>query len=129
MSKQQLTKAKPGVTTNAAPASPNKKAASAKKGPRPKHIPQRTCIACRSTDTKRGLIRLVRTPEGQVEIDETGKKAGRGAYLCRTRECWEIGLAKKALDNALKITINPETRASLKSFGETLPEKSAIEAE
>lgn len=131
MAKQQLTKTRPGaISTKVAPASANKKAAPAsKKGPRPKHVPQRTCIACRTTDSKRGLIRLVRTPEGQVEIDETGKKGGRGAYLCRTRECWEIGLAKKALDNALKMTIDPDTRARLKSFGDTLPEKSAIEAE
>jgi hypothetical protein len=48
--------------------------ANKKKMLRPKHIPQRTCIACRTHDAKRGLLRLVRTPEGIVEIDETGKK-------------------------------------------------------
>ncbi len=100
-----------------------------KKGPRPKHVPQRTCIACRTTGAKRGLLRLVRTPENLVEIDEGGKKAGRGAYLCKTRECWEIGLGKKALDNALKMTIDPESRAKLKNFGDTLPVRSATEVE
>jgi predicted RNA-binding protein YlxR (DUF448 family) len=125
---KQSTKTKPGSTSEAAPVT-TKQQASGKKGSRPKHVPQRTCIACRSTDAKRQLIRLVRTPEGQVEIDETGKKNGRGAYLCRTRECWDIGLAKKALDNALKITIDPENRARLKAFGETLPERSAVEVE
>ena len=125
---KQATKNKPGVAAQAAPVD-SKKKATGKKGPRPKHVPQRTCIACRTTEGKRGLIRLVRTPEGQVEIDETGKKAGRGAYLCRVRECWETGLAKKALDNALKITIDPDTRVRLKNFGDTLPERSAVEVE
>ncbi len=103
--------------------------APSKKGPRPKHVPQRTCIACRSHDVKRGLQRIVRTPQGTIELDETGKKNGRGAYLCRTRECWEIGLGRKALDNALKVSLDPETRARLKSFGESLPGRSAIPAE
>lgn len=99
------------------------------KGARPKHVPQRTCIACRSHDAKRGLVRLVRTPEGTVEVDETGKKNGRGAYLCRTRECWEAGLGRRALDNALKMQLEAENRARLKSYGETLPERSAVEVE
>jgi predicted RNA-binding protein YlxR (DUF448 family) len=97
------------------------------KGPRPKHIPQRTCIACRTTESKRGLMRLVRTPEGKVEMDETGKKNGRGAYLCKTRECWQAGLGRKMLDNALKTTIDPETRAHLKEYGDTFPERSVNE--
>lgn len=96
------------------------------KGPRPKHVPQRTCVACRTHDAKRGLVRLVRTPEGAVEVDEIGKKNGRGAYLCRVRECWEVGLAKKVLDSALKVTISPEDRAKLKVYGESLPERSAV---
>ena len=99
------------------------------KGMRPKHVPQRTCIACRSHDAKRGLVRVVRTPEGTVEVDETGKKNGRGAYLCRYRDCWEAGVARKALDNALKIQIDPESRIRLKSYGESLPERSAADVE
>src|SRR4051794_9219358 len=99
------------------------------KGVRPKHVPQRTCIACRSHDAKRGLVRVVRTPEGVVEVDETGKKNGRGAYLCRNRQCWETGVGRKALDNALKIQIDPESRTRLKSYGESLPERSAADVE
>ena len=99
------------------------------KGLRPKHVPQRICIACRSHDAKRGLVRIVRTTSGTVEVDETGKKNGRGAYLCRVRECWETGLARKALENALKVPIDPESRARLKSFGESLPGRSAVEVE
>ncbi len=99
------------------------------KGIRPKHVPQRTCIACRSHDAKRGLVRVVRTPEGVVEVDETGKKNGRGAYLCRNRQCWETGVGRKALDNALKIQIDSESRTRLKSYGESLPERSAADVE
>src|SRR3954467_14515349 len=102
---------------NAQPLSPQRSTPSTQKnGPRPKHVPQRTCIACRSHDAKRGLVRVVRTPEGTVEVDETGKKNGRGAYLCRNRQCWETGVGRKALDNALKIQIDPESRTRLKSY-------------
>jgi hypothetical protein len=55
-----------------------------------KHIPQRTCIGCRSVLAKRTLIRLVRTPEG-VMVDPSGKMNGRGAYLHNQRSCWERG--------------------------------------
>lgn len=101
----------------------------AQKGLRPKHVPQRTCIACRTHGAKRGLVRVVRTPEGTVEVDETGKKNGRGAYLCSYRDCWEAGIARKGLDNALKIQIDPESRVRLKSYGESLPERSAADVE
>ena len=114
---------------SASQVAPSKKQTAGKKGPRPKHVPQRTCIACRTTGAKRGLLRLVRTPEGRIEIDQTGKKTGRGAYLCRTRECWQTGLTKKGLDRALKIEIEAENRLELKNFGDTLPERDTIEVE
>ena len=88
------------ASTNPKPTTPPK--VKVQKGMRPKHVPQRTCIACRSHDAKRGLVRVVRTTEGTVEVDETGKKNGRGAYLCRYRDCWEAGVDRKTLDNALK---------------------------
>jgi predicted RNA-binding protein YlxR (DUF448 family) len=91
------------------------------KGPRPKHIPQRTCVACRRVNAKRGLVRIVRTPEGSVVVDETGKRAGRGAYLCRVRDCWELALQKKALEYALKTAISLEDKAALAAFGAGLP--------
>lgn len=79
---------------------------SAQKGsPRPKHVPQRTCIACRSTEAKRGLVRVVRTPEGRVELDLTGKKNGRGAYVHELRACWDEALKKERLSRALKVTV------------------------
>ena len=89
---------------------------------RVKHIPQRTCVGCRTVMPKRQLIRIVRSPEG-VQVDPTGKLAGRGAYLHDRRSCWERGL-KGALAHALKTEIAVEDREHLKEFLETLPEES-----
>jgi predicted RNA-binding protein YlxR (DUF448 family) len=88
--------------------------------PRPKHVPQRTCVACRTTDAKRGFVRIVRTATGTVEIDETGKKPGRGAYLCKTHECWDKSLKGKILEYALKTAITAEDKAALQAYADTL---------
>lgn len=94
------------------------------KGPRPKHVPQRTCVACRSTDAKRTLIRLVRTAEGTVEVDPTGKRAGRGAYLCARVRCWERGINERTLVRALRLELlSDENRAALLRYAdERVPE-------
>ena len=97
------------------------------KGPRPKHIPQRTCVACRTTGAKRGLVRIVRGADGRVEVDETGKKPGRGAYLCKARDCWDAALKRKALEYALKVPIAAEDRQALAAYAETLPERTEEE--
>ena len=78
------------------------------RGSRPRHVPQRTCVACRQTNTKRQLVRVVRAPDGSVTIDASGKRSGRGAYLCSTPECWEAGLKRGVLSRALKIESIPE---------------------
>jgi predicted RNA-binding protein YlxR (DUF448 family) len=82
---------------------------------RPKHKPQRTCIACRETKNKRDLIRVVRTPAGNLIVDPTGKANGRGAYLCRQASCWEKGLSKQRLAQALKVTLSAEEVAELQA--------------
>ena len=82
---------------------------------RPKHRPQRTCIACRETKDKRDLIRVVRTPAGDLIVDPTGKANGRGAYLCRQASCWEKGLQKQRLAQALKITPTIDELAELQA--------------
>ena len=87
---------------------------------RVKHVPQRTCVGCREVLPKRKMIRLVRTTDG-VQVDPTGKLAGRGAYLHDRRECWERGL-KGALANALKATLTTDERAKLEVFMSTLPQ-------
>lgn len=84
--------------------------------------PQRTCIACQRTDSKRALVRLVRRPDGDVLIDATGKLAGRGAYLCADRSCWLRALAQKRIDRALKVTLTAEQAARLAEYAAGLPE-------
>jgi predicted RNA-binding protein YlxR (DUF448 family) len=86
-----------------------------------KHIPQRTCVACRQVKSKREMVRLVRTPTAGVQIDETGKKSGRGAYLCRNACCWETALARQTLEHALKTNLTAEEKAALQAFANRLP--------
>ncbi len=93
---------------------------------RGKHIPQRTCIACRQVAGKRGLIRIVRTAEGVV-VDATGKVSGRGAYLHPTRSCWAQVMETRRLDQALRTKISPEDRQKLAEFMASLPDDDAAE--
>jgi uncharacterized protein len=92
-----------------------------KQPPRPRHVPQRTCIACKQVRPKRELLRIVRTPQGHVELDATGKKSGRGAYLCAKRSCWDLALRKGKLEHEFELTLLPEDRAALEAYMETLP--------
>jgi predicted RNA-binding protein YlxR (DUF448 family) len=72
-------------------------------------------VACRATRPKKELIRIVRTPGGAIEADATGRKAGRGAYLCADRACWEAALAKGSVARALAVSAGPELRAVLEA--------------
>ena len=100
----------------------NAMANTGKKQPkRPKHIPLRTCIVCHETRPKRELLRVVRTPDGHVILDATGKKSGRGAYLCARLSCWETAIKKKRLEQEFELTISEEDRAGLDAFIATLP--------
>ena len=91
-----------------------------------KPVPQRTCVACRQVRPKRALLRLVRLAEGRVEVDAGGRKAGRGAYLCSSRQCWEAGIKAGRLEHSLKTTLSPQNRDELIDFGRSLPEESPI---
>jgi len=84
-------------------------------------VPLRTCIACRQARPKRELIRVVRTPDGHVLLDPTGKKSGRGAYLCARRSCWEPALRKGRVEHEFEVTLSAEDRAALEAYIETLP--------
>jgi len=93
-------------------------------GPRKaRHIPQRTCVGCRTVLAKRTLIRIVRHSD-EVVVDPSGKLAGRGAYLHNRKSCWERGL-KGGLANALKATLTTEDRQRLEAYMSSLPEDSA----
>jgi hypothetical protein len=94
----------------------------AKKPRRRRHVPRRTCVACRQGRPKRELIRIVRTPEGDVLVDETGKRNGRGAYLCRQRSCWRKALDQGHLARALKTTLDAECVGALRDAMADLPE-------
>ncbi len=73
-----------------------------------RHVPQRSCVGCRQTRGKRELVRVVRTPRGEVQLDVTGKVAGRGAYLCPSERCLEAALKQKRLARALGVAVGPE---------------------
>src|SRR3989440_9025788 len=94
---------------------------STKQQKKQKHVPLRTCVSCRKTKPKRELLRVVRTPDGHVMIDATGKKSGRGAYLCSRYSCWENAIKKKRLEQAFEQAIAEEDRAGLDAFIATLP--------
>ena len=86
-----------------------------------RRAPQRTCIACRSTEAKRGLVRVVRTPEGRVVLDATGKANGRGAYVHEARACWDDALKKDRLARALKVSPAAEDLELLRLHAEAIP--------
>ena len=63
-------------------------------------------MGCQEVQDKRSLIRVVRSPEGEISIDLTGRKAGRGAYLCPKAECLEKAIKTKALERSLEVTMD-----------------------
>ena len=90
-----------------------------------KHVPQRTCIGCRTVLSKKELVRVVRTPEG-VRIDPTGKAAGRGAYVHKIRSCWEQAI-KGPINHALKMELTAEDRQILVEYMNQLSQNETSE--
>jgi hypothetical protein len=90
-----------------------------------KHVPERTCIACHEVKPKRELVRLVYRPDGEAEVDTSGRKPGRGAYLCQSPECWQKGVNKGKLEHALRGRINAENRARLMKLGAAIRDTEA----
>ena len=78
-----------------------------------KKIPQRQCMGCRERLEKRELIRVVRTPEGTVQLDFSGKLSGRGAYICPKAECLKRAIRAKSLERSLDVAIPGEIYARL----------------
>ena len=83
--------------------------------PGSRRTPQRTCVACRTTRAKRDLVRVVRSPSGELSVDARGKAPGRGAYLDPTESCLERGLREGVLARALEIPIDEATAARLRT--------------
>lgn len=80
-----------------------------------KKIPMRKCVACQEMKPKKELLRVVRTPEGEIEIDVKGKKSGRGAYICYQTECLKLSKKKKSLEKALETTLSDEIYEKLQT--------------
>jgi len=81
-----------------------------------RHVPERRCVACGQRAPKKQFTRIVRTPEGTVLADATGKASGRGGYLCSSGDCWEKGIGKGSLERNLQVTISREDRARLLDY-------------
>ena len=80
----------------------------------PKKVPQRTCMGCHAKKDKRELVRIVRSPEGEISVDMTGKKPGRGAYICPDLECLNKVVKSKRLERSLETAISQEIYEMLK---------------
>ena len=78
-----------------------------------KKIPQRKCTGCGEMKDKKELIRIIRTPEDGIELDLTGRKNGRGAYLCNSKECFAKARKNKGLERSLKMAIPAEIIARI----------------
>jgi len=85
--------------------------------PKVKKVPQRMCVGCGQMKSKKELIRVVRTPDGVIEIDTSpaGKRPGRGAYLCRDKECLAKAIKAKRLERSLEQPISEEVRERLEA--------------
>jgi len=75
---------------------------------KPRKVSNRTCVACRAADEKRWFVRIVRTPDGHVVVDPSGKANGRGAYLCAKPECFDVARQRRRLDVALKVNLKDD---------------------
>lgn len=71
-------------------------------------LPQRLCVGCKEFKTKKELVRIVKSPEGQISLDYTGKKPGRGAYICPNNDCLKKAIKTKGLERSLKAKIDED---------------------
>lgn len=87
---------------------------------KPKKIPLRMCLGCNEMKPKQELLRVVKSPEGEVSLDLTGKKNGRGAYICHSAECLERAVKSKRLERTFSMAVPSEVFESLKKELEQL---------
>lgn len=87
----------------------------------PRRVPTRTCVACRTARPKAELQRIVRTPDGSIVADASGRLAGRGAYVCPDKDCLTIAIKKGALSRALETQLPPAFLASVSSGATPMP--------
>ncbi|HNW85491.1 MAG TPA: YlxR family protein [Candidatus Limiplasma sp.] len=94
---------------------------------KPRKIPMRMCVGCREMKPKKELLRAVRSPEGDVSLDATGKKAGRGAYVCYNAECLKKALKQRQLDRALEAHLDEAANLQLTETMQRLLAEKATE--
>lgn len=95
--------------------------------PKPRKIPMRMCVGCREMKPKKELLRAVRSPDGQVTLDETGKKPGRGAYCCYSAACLRKALKQGQLDRQLEVKLSDEVNAQLTQTMERLLDQREVQ--
>lgn len=78
-----------------------------------KKVPMRMCVGCREMKPKKELLRVVRSPEGALSVDATGRKPGRGAYVCRSAECLKKAIRQKQLERAFECALQDEVKEAL----------------
>lgn len=88
-----------------------------------KKIPERMCIGCQTVHPKKEMIRIVRSPEGKFSVDTTGKKSGRGAYICQKETCFQTAVKEHRFEKSFKSAMNPEVYEELKQ--QLFPSKDA----
>lgn len=89
--------------------------------PKMRKIPQRSCLGCKQVFPKKQLYRIVRTPDGEVVFDPTGKKSGRGAYICPNAECLEQAIKSGRFEHALELRVPEEVFNNLRQAIQELP--------
>ncbi len=85
-----------------------------------KKIPMRMCIGCREMKEKKSLLRIVKSPEGEISADPTGRKPGRGAYICKSAECLQKAIRQKQIERAFECRLTDETRQAIEKCLEVL---------
>ena len=90
---------------------------------KPKKIPSRMCVGCREMKPKRDLLRVVRSPEGEITLDLTGKKSGRGAYVCPSEACFARAVKQKQLERQLEAPVSEEVRQAIQAQIRALAER------
>jgi len=83
--------------------------------PKKRKVPLRKCLGCNEMKPKKELIRIVRGPEGNVDIDKIGKAPGRGCYICPSITCLEAAIKAKRIESALEVPVNPDVFSKLRA--------------
>ena len=92
-----------------------------------KKIPMRQCIGCQEMKSKKEMIRVIKTPEDEICIDATGRKNGRGAYICPKSECLQKAIKNRGLERSLKMQIPKEVYGQLEEEMKAAGEKTCLE--